>query len=312
MTAAGRRALPRAGAVVLGEVTTALLDQDLPLSREQAEKALRLVPGRPVAVREHPRRRAVSPEIVVGVDCALASSASGPVRGIGSVTARAVLTGGHVVQGSARATVRVEESNKRQRWGHYTAQPGVIEVVDAARLEDLVEGFLAGEPLGHRSLNLGAVGTHVLDRVGGDPANPGARLKTRRTSLRWALRLIGGVASMDVDFRPGPDGAWWIRVSANPEEIGTVTEFCEDVALHLWLLRALDTVCERSVRNPGAMRELTPALNYLGHLWLPEAHVKSEFRRLWQHLEDTAGVEREWTVLLDRVRDRIHAPDLTT
>lgn len=310
--AAGRRALPRAGAVVLGEVTTALLDQNMPLSREQTETALRLVPGRPVAVREHPRRRAVSPEIVVGVDCALASSASGLVRGIGSVTARAVLTGGHVVQGSARTTVRGGEASKRHGWGYYTAQPGVIEVVDAARPEDLADGFLAAESPASRSLNLGAVSAHVLDRVGGDPTNSRARLKTRRTSLRWALRLIGGVASMDVDFRPGPDGAWWIKASANPEEIAAVAEFCEDVALHLWLLRALDTVCERSVRNPDAMRELTPALNYLGHLWLPEAHVKPGFRRLWQQLEDTAGVEREWTVLLDRVRDRINAPDLTT
>ena len=68
-------------------------------------------------------------------------------------------------------------------------------------------------------------------------------------------------------------------------------------------------MCERSIRNPDAMRELKPALNYLGHLWLPEAHVKPAFRRLWQRLEDTAGVEREWTILVDRIRDRINTPD---
>lgn len=310
MAGRDRRALPRAGAVVLGEVTTALLDQNAPLTREQTETSLRLAPGRPVAVREHPRRRAVSPEIFLGVDCSLAHGASGLVRGIGSVTARAVLTGGHVVQGSARATVRVDGSGVRHRWGHYTTHPGVIEVIDAASPTDLVDGFLAVESSDSRSLNLGAVGAHVLDRVSADATDPGAQLKTRRTGLRWALRLIGGVAIPNVDLRPGTDGAWWISLSAHPEEIAAVTEFCEDVALNLWLLKALDTVCDRSIRNPAAMRELKPALSYLGHLWLPEAHVKPAFRSMWQQLEDSTGVEREWTILLARVRDRITAGDV--
>lgn len=307
MGAAGRRVLPRAGGVVLGEVTTALLDQHVPLTLAQTKALLHLVPGPPIEVRAHPLPRAVSRELIVGVDCPLVHGASELVHGIGSVRARAVLTGGHVVQGSARATVQIDGSGIRRGWGHYTARPGVIEVIDAAHPDELVDGFLTAGAADGRPLNLGAVGAEVLQRIGRDETDSGARLRTRRTGLRWAVRTTGGVASPSAEFRPGPDGAWWIRLSANPEEVEAVTDFCEDVALHLWLLTALHTVCDRSIRNPDAQRELGPALRYLVHLWLPGAHLSSEFRRLWQHLEDTAGVEREWRVLVARVRDRLMA-----
>jgi hypothetical protein len=312
MEGAAHKTLPRAGGVVLGEVTTVLLDKHVPLTPAQTAKSLALVLGRPVDIRQHPMPRAASADVVVGVDCPLVHGAYGTVRGIGTVTGRAVLVGGHIVQGSARAKVLIDGSGARRGWGHYTARPGVVEIVDTALPGKLIDGFLAADPSGrrsdHRQLDLGAVGVQLLDRVdGGDRRDGGTQLKSRRTTLRWAVSVTGGMAPPTADFVPGPDGAWWIRLAACPEDLEAVAEFCEDVALHLWLLNALDTACDRSLRNEAAVPELKPALSYLVHLWLPGAHLRPEVRGLWQRLEAVAGLDREWTVLVSRVRDRIMA-----
>ena len=78
------------------------------------------------------------------------------------------------------------------------------------------------------------------------------------------------------------------------------------MALHTWLLSALTAAVERSQRVGSPVDELAPALEYLGHLWYPGAHVAAPLRHLWDPLESrTPQLSREWRTQVERLRDAI-------
>ncbi|MBS2531803.1 hypothetical protein KGQ20_03355 [Catenulispora sp. NF23] len=288
-------------------MTTGLLNTSEPLPLEAARQALALLPGVSPDWHRHPIEQVVSPDIFFGLDCRLAvppGSGSQP-RVIGTARARAVLTAGHILQGSARVEVLLDANRRRLPWAHYAARTGVVEAINRADPADLVTGFLQGA-VNSTVLDLGKTGAYVmslLDRVPQIDRQP--RLKTETGRLLWAVHVQDG-AEPDSLVELRDDGMLRVRIGTPAELLPQFVEFCEILALHHWLLSALRNAFERSNRRGRRPEgELDPALSYLGHMWNPEAHLPHEMRGLWQRLENEAQLTWEWKSTVTRVRDKV-------
>ena len=186
LAASASRPSPQRPQVVLGAVTTGLLNTSEPLPLDAAHQALALVPGVEAGLRRYPVGQVVSPDLFYGLDCRLAGGSGVQPRIIGTARARALLTAGHVLQGSARADVLLEASKLRLPWPHYLARAGVVEAINKADPSDLVEGYLRG-PSGASLLNLGDTGAYVMSLVRRAPQiDRRVRLKTQARRLLWA------------------------------------------------------------------------------------------------------------------------------
>ncbi len=295
--------------LIAGEVHTGLLRGPDPVTAGQARRLVDLVVGEPVLVSQRPIAYVRSPDIPVGVDCGLGPS--GPtrrVRGVGTARQRAAITGGHVVQGSATATVVRAEGSARQPWSHYLTRPGVIEVLGRTRWDDLAAA-LAGPDRPGDALDLGAMAGRVADRVQRSVARNGpVRLRAPRTRLRWAART----GDPGVRFSVRSDDLRLLEVSTmddGPHLAGRLTALAEDVALHDWLLSTLLEIIGKSavgtVERGAALERLLPAIDYLLHLWMPAARGDGLSADVWAALDHRPGFSRQWDTLVHRIRDQL-------
>nr|WP_269781537.1 SCO2521 family protein [Nocardia bovistercoris] len=294
---------------VFGEVRSLLLPTAVALQRGEVEDLLALDPDHRVRWRTRPISLGISSEVLNGVDCALAAPSHPAVRAIGTVARRGVVVGGRVLQSSARCTVVRSAHDKRQGWDHYLARAGVLEVI--AKVSDatsarLTEGFLAtrgGPTLDLESITAGLVNDIGMRRLGRAPLRAGT------TRLRWAAR-IGDVDSPRVSFRLLDDvvRAALIVVPSEPE-LMDAQRFCEDLAVHDWLLTVLTDAIERAdlagPASPEATEIIAPVLQHLAHLWLPEAHTPPELRGLWTQLQADAALTAEWRNSVAHLRNRV-------
>jgi hypothetical protein len=302
--------------LIVGEVHTGLLRGRDPLTGEDARVLVDLVAGEPVLVSERPRSYVRSPARPVGVDCALGVPAPArQVRGIGTAVQRAAITDGHVVQGSAHATIVAGAYSSRQPWSHYLARPGVIETVGRTRWTELAEAF-ALPRRDPAALDLGA----IADRASGQvqrsvPAagQSGRRLRLARTRLRWVVETAPGVEEPShIQFGLLGDEMRLLRFTA-PDNASAdrLAALCEDVALHDWLLTTLIEIVRRAaigvLGRDEALKRLTPAVDHLLHLWLPGARGDHFSDELWRALERRAGFSRQWSLLAHRIRDQFAA-----
>lgn len=296
---------PNQPQVVLGAVTTGLLNTSEPLPLDAAQQALALVPGVKADWRRHPVEQVVSPDLFFGLDCRLAVQSGSQPRIIGTARARAILTAGHVLQGSARVDVLLDASKRRLSWSHYMAHPGVVEAINKADPSDIVAGFLRGQ-VGRSLLDLGNTGAQVMSLLDQAPQiDRRSRLKTQTHRLIWAA-LVKEDTEPDGHIEAGEDGVFRVRMSTPSVLLPQFVEFCEILALHHWLLASLKNAFDRSSRKGRrADGELDPALSYLGHVWNPTAHLPHEMRWLWDALEDEAQLSWEWQTTLTRVRDKV-------
>src|SRR5947208_1643217 len=86
--------------LALGEIRTALLRNSVSVAPDVARQVLDLQPGERVCCSERPISYAVSPDVLTGVDCRLATRTGRKTRGIGTVVTHASVTGCRVLQGS--------------------------------------------------------------------------------------------------------------------------------------------------------------------------------------------------------------------
>ncbi|OLE26637.1 MAG: hypothetical protein AUG49_07695 [Catenulispora sp. 13_1_20CM_3_70_7] len=266
--------------MVLGVVTTDLLNTSEPLPLEAAQQALKLLPGVAADSHRHPVEQAVSPDLFYGVDCRLAT------------------------KGSARVEVVLDASTRRMPWSYYAACTGTVEAINKADPADLVSGFLK-TPNGSGLLDLGGIGTQVMALLDDIPQVDGrADMRTVASRLRWAVLVREGV-DLDAEVVAGSDGAFQVRMTAPSELVPRIVAFCEILALHQWLLAALKNAFDRAGRSPKPMDELDPALSYLGHVWNPTAHLPTEIAWLWEALEHDAQLTWEWESTVTRVRDKL-------
>jgi hypothetical protein len=293
--------------LILGEVHSGLLRGPVPVAYDVARDLVDLVSGEPVLVSERPRACVRSPAKPVGVDCPLVPEGSGrSVRGIGTVIQRAAITDGHLLQGSAYATIDKAAGGTRQPWSHYLTQPGVVEAVGRTQWADLATSLAAVRPPG-AALDLGGIAAQAADRVQQSIRDAGRTpLRAARTRLRWIAEpgSTGGVV-----FAVHSDDARVLRFPAPPDApAARLAEVAEDVALHDWLLTALLEVMRKAaigmLPREEAVERLLPAIDYLMHLWLPGARGDALSDRIWAALESRAGLSRHWDLLVNRIRDQ--------
>jgi len=296
--------------LIVGEVHTGLLRGRDPVTGDIASRLVDLVAGEPVVVSERPLAYVRSPEKPVGVDCPLVEA--GParqVRGIGTAVHRAAITGGHVVQGSAYATVVRADQGARLPWSHYLARPGHIETLGRAKWGELAESFAAPQHA-DSALDLGAVAGRAADDVQRSAPRSGqVRLRSARTRLRWVARAEATDDEAGVRFVLRRDELRVLRLSAPAASAGALAAVCEDVALHDWLLTTLIELVRKAaigvVPRAEALDRLLPAIDYLLHLWIPGARGDELTDRVWAALERGGGFSRQWETLVHRIRDQL-------
>jgi hypothetical protein len=296
--------------LALGEVHTGLLQNSTSLSKIDAVRLLDLVLGERVRESERPIDYVASPERLFGVDCLLAAASRAQVRGVGTVTSRTTMTGGHVLQGSAYAWVRPSPTSHRLVWSHYLARPGVVETIDKADPWDLARGF-AAPTAPARSLDLGAICDRAMDGVQRSPAlDRRTALKTTRTRLRWAALgddEPGGPG--DVVFAVESPTLRTLRITIPATAVASAVTLCEDLALHDWLLTTLLDMIDRNLTSgAGAARSvhrLRPAIDHLLHLWMPAARVDPALIPIWERIERRPGFTRQWHACVGRIRDQV-------
>ncbi len=296
--------------LVVGEVHTGLLRGRDPATLEESQRFVDLVAGEPVLVSQRPISYVRSPAVPVGVDCALVPAGSSrQVRGVGTVLQRAAITGGHVLQGSAWATLEPGGGSTRRPWSHYLARPGVVEALGRVNWPDLAAAF-AGLDHPDATLDLGAVAARALDNVQRATARPGtSRLRSARTRVRWLAQA--GDADVPVRFALRRTDLRVIHLTAPGLSAVHLAALCEDIALHDWLLTTLIEAVRKAA--PGvlardeALRRLAPVIDYLLHLWMPDARGDAFSARVWATLEARPGFTRQWETLVRRIRDQLSA-----
>lgn len=304
--------------VLLGEVRTGLLPASVALPSAEVAELLALLPGQRVLTRERPLALAISPTAAVGVDCQLATVSRSESRVVGTVASHAALVGGRVAQSSSAVrVVRAAESSRRP-WSHYLSQLGTVELIprigdDTAAAVDLSEGFL--EASSSTTLDLGSISDRLLTQVRTDARlDRRPQLRTTATRLRWAARvaprLEGEVRNRTLfAFRLEDESTRSVRIMVpTVRDLAGVQRFCEDLAVHDWLLTTLDAALADAGRlgpERDAVALLSPLLEQLVHLWMPGAHTPPRLRELWTRLEADPGFSRQWTAQVGQLRDRL-------
>lgn len=300
---------------VVGEIRTSLVQTSAPLDDEEVAAMLDLLPGRFVHRISRPVPYAASPERFVGVDCALALP-SRTVRAVGTVGHRTIVTGGHVIQGSVAARIRQGTDGRRLPWSHYLASPGGLETIGKGEPDDAARSFLdttTGDP---RLLDLGSVADRAVDAPQWEFPDLDRRppLRAPRGRVRWSAVLGGGRSSVRLHLDDGAIRAISLLLPDGTDPAGA-RAFCEDLALHDWLLTTVDQVVRQAGigRSPSAaiVERMRPAIDHLLHLWSPGARRSSPAAELWPAVEDAAGLDQQWQILIRRIRDQLALPALS-
>jgi hypothetical protein len=281
------------------------------LSSTAAVKVMAIMPGESVRVYERPIHHALSPEALTGIDCAMVGRSGSTTRAVGTVVSRATITGGLVVQGSSFARLRPDPSGRRRSWSDYLARPGVVDTIGDSSADDLAQGFLHTDPPTH-SANLGAISARTLDLVQASGLDRRPVVRIARTQVRWTALVS---TSGHVHFTIADSTLRTIRLTADEPDLGTVAGFCEDVALHDWLLTCVAQVIDRSRIGASTPQQvasrLRPLVDHVLHLWMPAARSTDALTPLWQGLDQRAGFTRQWEASVGRIRDQIGASSIS-
>jgi hypothetical protein len=293
--------------LTIGEVHTSLLPTSAAVSADTAAELLAVVPGGLVGTRQRPVRYAWSPEVLTGVDCLAPLTDRREVRVVGTPATRLSLTDGHIIQAGTHVTLRHEPTGRRRPWGHYLANPGVLEVLGTASEENLATGFLRGVAT-MAALDLSTVNVRALTAIQRSRQldhNPPFR--TRRTRLRWSAEPSD--YAQEIVFTIGNDGLRTVRLCTEESDPRALAEFCTDLALHDWLLSTLLDIVDRAVarRRPAAelIGMLRPGIDHLVHTWMPAVHASRTLARMWQEIDLKSGLSAQWQKTVERIRDQL-------
>ncbi|MFD4571085.1 SCO2521 family protein [Streptomyces sp. NPDC058417] len=302
--------------LVCGEVRTCLLPNRDAVDERTAEELLRLRADERVRVSRRPNRHAVSPDVLTGVDCRLPAAGGAKVRAVGTVTARAALVGGRVLQSTAHFAAPADGPDRRRPWGYYLVRPGVLVPVGKLPARAVATGFLTGQQ--PDELDVGSVAESLLARISRQHRllDHDAPLTTTDTSLRWAALPATDGTDQAPRFTVGDDGRRQVELRLPPgTPPAAVAALCEDLALHDWLLTTvgdkLDGLRLGSGDGRAALRTLRPLVDHLLHLWMPRARTDRALDALWHALEEAPGFSRQWAALSQRIRDQLAVQLLT-
>jgi hypothetical protein len=294
--------------VVIGEIHTGLVQHSTALSAAFCEELLQLREGESARRSERPTAQVVSPSDLAGVDCLLPSKKDAKVRGVGTVSTRAVVVGGRILQSSSYAEIGAGE--RRMFWSHYLSRPGVVDALGKVDLDDLSDGFVSGRPRPD-TLNIESICARMMDRVQRSPGlDQRPAVRAPRTRLRWVLEH-----APEPDFRPRArfslrdDTLRTLEITVGACAIADALALCEDLAWHDWLLTTLSALLEQvrgDQRTPTErIIRLGPVVEHLLDLWMPGAHVDRDLMLVWDDLETVPGYSRQWDSLVAWIRDQM-------
>jgi hypothetical protein len=302
--------------LVCGEVRTCLLPTRDAVDERAAVQLLRLRADERVRVSRHPNRHAVSPDVLTGVDCRLPTATGARSRAVGTVTARAALTEGRVLQSTAYFSAPAAGPDRRRPWGYYLVRPGSLVPIGQLPEKSVTEAFLTGHQPGE--LDIGSMAESLLARISRqhrilDYDTP---LTTADTSLRWTAAAAADAEEASLLFTKADDG---LRIVELRLPRGTAPAaaagLCEDLALHDWLLTTvadkLDGLRVGSEDDRALLKVLRPIVDHLLHLWMPRARVDGTLHTAWDELEKNPGYSRQWHALAQRIRDQLFLQILT-
>lgn len=300
---------------MLGEIRTSLVQTSTALVDDDVVAMLDLLPGRSVERISRPIPYAASPERFVGVDCTLALPSRATVRAVGTVGHRTIVTGGHLIQGSAATGLIRRPDGRRLAWSHYLASPGRMEITGKGEPDEIAAAFLDDrtQSASPRLLDLGSVADQAIDTPQEDfaPLDRRPPLRTPRGRLRWAVIAGSGRPSVRIRLRDAAIGSVLLRLPPD-SDIAAARAFCEDLARHDWLLTTVDHLVRQSgigrVAPAAVVGRLRPAIDHLLHLWSPDAHRTPSATSLWAAVQDAAGLDRQWQLLIQRIRDQLALP----
>ncbi|MFF2365244.1 SCO2521 family protein [Streptomyces sp. NPDC058122] len=292
-----------------GEVRTCLLPTREALDERAALRVLDLRADERVRASRRPNRLVISPDLLTGVDCGLPTSTGARVRGVGTVTTRAVLTEGRVLQSTASFSIPATGTDRRQAWGYYLARPGSLVTVGRLVGNPVAEGFLAGPRPGF--LDVGSIAEGMLARITRHPVlDHDAPLNSTDTRLRWTSTHADAGEEPSSLFTLAEDGLRTLRLRlSHGTPLTAAAVLCEDLALHDWLLTTvadrLDGLRAGSGDVRGTVKVVRPLVDHLLHLWMPRARLDPVLHGTWNHLEETPGYSRQWSALTRRIRDQL-------
>ena len=204
-------------------------------------------------------------------------------RGIGTVLCHAVVTNGRILQGSAHVALAEATSKERREWRHYLRRQGVVEVLGSPKPHNIIDGYLA-DVSPARGLDLTSISDRIIDDVQqSDTLNHTTALRASTAVVRWAATLAPnakptvGIAKSDLpNFHV-------IRLSGAPDDLPMLIRFCEEFALHEWLLTTVqDVIVPRAetdiARDQDPLDSLLFALNELVPLWMPPTHLSPDMK----------------------------------
>jgi hypothetical protein len=293
--------------LVLGEVLTSLLPTSAALPADAAQRLLALTAGAATIRSDRPIPYVVSPDRLAGVDCQAPTGQHGSARAIGTVATRALLTGGHVLQSSARTVVVRSPHSRRLPWSWYLARPATLQIVGKYR-EDALAGAVLERAPKSPMLNLASIAEHTSRRVlSGVRVAATVPLSSHRTTLRWAVFLGADEETLSFSLDTGHHRT--VRLTTRDTGLDDVVALCEDMALHDWLLTTLTGILDRAPlawpKEGAAVDRIQPAVDHLLHLWMPGARLSPRAREHWERIERLAGFERQWSTSVQRIRDHL-------
>jgi hypothetical protein len=184
----------------------------------------------------------------------------------------------------------------------------MIEVISRADAADLAAGYLA-DTSPTCTLDLGSVCGQLIGQVQMCPQlDHVTYVRSRVTRVCWVAQV--GESDIPVaQILTKDDVVRTVNLTMPENLLGLAAQFCEDFALHDWLLTTLGQVIEQADRAKIAGREpieiLSPAVERLLHLWMPGACVDPAMRTLWDALERRPGFSLQWNAQVARIRDWI-------
>jgi hypothetical protein len=295
--------------LIVGEVRTCLLRNSTRLNRRSVEELLGFKPGQRVLVTDRPVNRSVSPNLMIGVDCRLATDPVTKARGIGTVAVSAVATGGLVLQASARTRLERARDNNRRTWSHYAGRRGVVEVISKAEVAQLARGHRTAVGDDPFVLDLGSISERLIDLVQRRPQlDYQTVIRSRPTRMRWTATVCES-DEPSVGLHVDSEVLRTVELAVPAELLRFAERFCEDLALHDWLITALGGAIDQADQDVegGAdpIKSLAAAVESLVHLWMPGAHVDPAMRVLWDALEMRPGFSLQWNAQVARIHDLI-------
>jgi hypothetical protein len=293
----------------LGEIRTALLRHSSVLSEDEARQVLLPYPGGHVYTKRRPISYAVSTDMLVGLDCSLATASKTRASGIGTVCTHAGLTGGRIAQTSSYATVVIRPGKQRVTWDRYLSRPGELtEYVGKTSWADIRDGFLGGRPA--EALNMGAIAERALDEVQlHEELDLQPPFQASRAALRWAAEEIGADEKPSAEFVIVSASLRTLRLHVPEVDLRDVLELCEDLARHDWLLSTLtdlvDRASSRKAQPSALIAGLGPVIEHLPHLWRPRARIVDELAPMWESFDHRTRFSQQWEALVSQIRDRL-------